>query len=495
MKTKIILALIITLAAFLRFYKLTANPPGLYWDEAALGYNAYSILKTARDEYGSFLPFTFRSYDDYKNPVYFYLLVPSIAIFGLNELAIRFPSAFFGTLTVLLTYFLAKKILKNETISLLSTFFMAISAWHLQFSRAGFEANLMLFLDVLGVVLFLYSFKNYKLLILSAISFGLSFNTYHGAKVWVPLFLFCIGFIYKEEFFKFGKKILFPLLIMIIFVLPTILDYQIALTRGKNVSILSRPNAAEIFISGYLSHFSPTFLFISGDSQGRHSPTGEGELYVFQLPFIIIGLTSMIRKRNKGVSLLLSWLILSPLPAAIAAPTPHALRFITSLPLWSIFTAVGIFVLFKSDLNKTILKISAVIMLMITIYNVIFYLHVYYVHYPKEKGLDWQEGYRDMVQYVSSNQDKYDTVGITSYWGEPYIYALFYTKYDPKRYQSQVKGKLNSFDKYRFFEHGSDNFENSGKVLMVTTPDDGNKEKTLKIIYAHGEPVFRISEQ
>ncbi len=134
-------------------------------------------------------------------------------------------------------------------------------------------------------------------------------------------------------------------------------------------------------------------------------------------------------------------------------------------------------------------------MLMITIYTVIFYFHVYYVHYPKEKGLDWQEGYRDMVQYVSSNQGKYDTVGITSYWGEPYIYALFYTKYDPMRYQSQVKGKLNSFDKYRFFEHGSDNFENSGKVLMVTTPDDGNKEKTLKIIYAHGEPVFRISEQ
>lgn len=495
MKIKIILTLIIILAAFLRFYKITTNPPGLYLDEAALGYNAYSILKTARDEYGTFMPLSFRSYDDYKNPIYFYILVPSIAVFGLNEFAVRFPSAFFGTLTVLFVYILVKKIFKNETISLLSTFIFAITPWHIQFSRGGFEANLMLFFDVLGIMLFLHSFKNYKLLILSAISFGLSFNTYHGAKIWIPLFLVCIGLIYRKELLKFGKKLLIPILIVSIFALPTILDHEKNLSRSKNVSILSKPNAAEIFITGYLSHFSPKFLFISGDTQGRHSPTGMGELYVFQLTFIIIGLIFLIKKRSKDIHLLLAWLILSPLPAAIAEPTPHALRFITSLPLWSIFTAVGIFIFFKSDLNKTITKISAIIIVLIATYNIITYFHLYYIHYPKEKGLDWQEGYKDMVQYISTNQNKYDTVGITSYWSKPYIYVLFYTKYDPKLYQNQTKGKLNSFDKYKFFEHGSDYIENGGKVLIVTTPDDGNKEKTLKIIYAHGERVYRISEQ
>src|SRR3989344_6701054 len=94
------LTLIIVLAAILRFWHVTQTPPALYWDEVSLGYNAYSILKTARDEHGKFLPLTnFGAFGDYKPPAYIYATVPSIAVFGLNEFAVRFPSALFGTLT------------------------------------------------------------------------------------------------------------------------------------------------------------------------------------------------------------------------------------------------------------------------------------------------------------------------------------------------------------------------------------------------------------
>src|SRR3990167_2208416 len=111
---KILLILVIFLAFFLRFYKISETPPSLYWDEASLGYNAYSILKTARDEHGKFLPVTnFAAFGDYKPPGYIYLTVPAIAIFGLSEFAIRFPSALFGTLTVLLAYFLTKRLFEN----------------------------------------------------------------------------------------------------------------------------------------------------------------------------------------------------------------------------------------------------------------------------------------------------------------------------------------------------------------------------------------------
>src|SRR3989344_4593815 len=143
---KIILLFIILLASVLRLYKLEAVPPSLYWDEASLGYNAYSILISARDEYGTFLPLTnFAAFGDYKPPGYIYAAVPSIAIFGLSDFAIRFPSAFFGVLTVLLTYFLTKKLFESEVIAQVATLFLAISPWHLQFSRGAFEANLGLF--------------------------------------------------------------------------------------------------------------------------------------------------------------------------------------------------------------------------------------------------------------------------------------------------------------------------------------------------------------
>ena len=84
MRIRKVFFFIVLLAIFLRFYQLGKNPPHLNWDEAALGYNAYSLLSTGRDEYGKSFPLSFRSFDDYKPPLYVYLTIPSVAVFGLN---------------------------------------------------------------------------------------------------------------------------------------------------------------------------------------------------------------------------------------------------------------------------------------------------------------------------------------------------------------------------------------------------------------------------
>jgi len=111
--TKKIFWTILVLAFILRFYKLGEIPLSLDWDENSNAYNAYSILKTGRDEYGNFLPITNRSFDDYKPPLYMYLNVVTVAIFGLTPFAARLPSAFFGFLTVPAMYFLARKIFEK----------------------------------------------------------------------------------------------------------------------------------------------------------------------------------------------------------------------------------------------------------------------------------------------------------------------------------------------------------------------------------------------
>src|SRR2546430_12052414 len=110
-KTTIILVCILGLAFILRFFG--AVPPSLDWDETSLGYNAYSILKTGADEYGSRLPLSFRSFDDYKPPVYVYLTVPSVAVFGLTELAVRLPAAALGVVAVIAVYFFVLELLYN----------------------------------------------------------------------------------------------------------------------------------------------------------------------------------------------------------------------------------------------------------------------------------------------------------------------------------------------------------------------------------------------
>jgi len=104
--------------------------------------------------------------------------------FGLNEFAIRFPSAFFGILTVLLSYFLTKKLFEKENIALLTAFFLAISPWHLQFSRGAFEANLGLFFSVLGIYLFIKFAKDKPYYIIpSALSFLAAMYTFTGQRL------------------------------------------------------------------------------------------------------------------------------------------------------------------------------------------------------------------------------------------------------------------------------------------------------------------------
>src|ERR1035437_1701780 len=99
---------VILLGAVLRFYNVSNNPPGLYTDEVSIGLNAYDILKTGKDQYGYSYPLAFKSFGDYKMPVYVYLVSLSMVFFGKTEFAVRFPSALAGTLTILVVFLLFK---------------------------------------------------------------------------------------------------------------------------------------------------------------------------------------------------------------------------------------------------------------------------------------------------------------------------------------------------------------------------------------------------
>lgn len=183
---KVILILVIFLAFFLRVYKLDQYPLGFTWDEAALGYNAYSILKTGKDEYGNVLPLIFKSFGDYKPGLYVYLTIPWILILGLNEFAVRLPSAIFGTLTILIFYLLLREksirsFLKikfggnSEYSALASLFLLAVSPWHIYFSRGAWELNVMLFEVVFGFFLLLKYLKEKKKIM--ALSFRIGFDS------------------------------------------------------------------------------------------------------------------------------------------------------------------------------------------------------------------------------------------------------------------------------------------------------------------------------
>jgi 4-amino-4-deoxy-L-arabinose transferase-like glycosyltransferase len=180
------------LAIFLRFWQLGNIPMSLNWDEAAWGYNAYTLGVDGKDEFGSFLPYKFiESYGDYKPPVYAYLSVLPVKLFGLNEFSTRFASAFFGSFSVLIVFFLVRRIFytsdKKEYYALLSALFLGISPWNINLSRAAFEANVATFFVLTGVWLFLAGIQEKKwYLPFSALMFALSFYTFNSPRIVVP---------------------------------------------------------------------------------------------------------------------------------------------------------------------------------------------------------------------------------------------------------------------------------------------------------------------
>lgn len=488
-----LLILILALAIILRFYKLGEVPPHLNWDEVSNGYNAYSILKTGHDEYGNFIPPTFKSFGDYNLALSVYTLTPSIAIFGPNQFAVRLPSALFGIIAVFLTYFVVLKIFQNRFIAIFSSLFLTISPWHLQFSRYDHEANFMQTFILAAVTVYFYFKEKVWGLGLTAAFLGLALNTYHGAKIIVPEILLLLIIFDFKNLLKKGKALPLPFLILFIFSLPIILNFQNSLIRGQSVGIFNKENPIQTFISGYLSHFNPNFLFTAGDPNGRHAPIGLGELYVFEIPIIIVGLLALISSKSNPQKFLLFWLLLAPIPAALSMPTPHALRAITFLPLWQVISAVGLYKIVSAGINFP-LKIAIIgAIIAVGLYNFTLYLHIYYSHYPRQKALDWQDGYRQVFDFIKQNEDKYTTIAISNYYGHPYIFTLFYTAYDPSSYQKFPNGR-EGFDKYEFFG-SSWGKTKSGRALIVTPFWQSHPPNVLKEIYSTDRDLrFIISE-
>src|SRR4030066_967375 len=203
-RINIILLLIIILSSVLRLWNLNKIPPGLTPDEAALGYNAYSILKTGKDEYGKILPVIFKSFGDYKPGFYIYLTAPFVATLGLNEFAVRLPSALAGVLGVWLLFLIIKEIksfekIKIRNLEIISALMLAINPWHIHFSRGAWEINVALSLTLAGIFLFLKSLKNIKYFIPASITFALTLLTYQGAKLSTLIVVVALGGVFFKE--------------------------------------------------------------------------------------------------------------------------------------------------------------------------------------------------------------------------------------------------------------------------------------------------------
>lgn len=526
MKSKIFLFIIFTIGVFLRFFMLGQNPPSLNWDEASTGYNAYSILLTGRDEYGTFLPLSIRSFDDYKPALYIYLTVPSVATFGLTDFAVRFPSALLGSLTIIVIYFLTKEIFKDkgffeknsETISLTASFLFAVSPWSLQFSRAAYEGNIGLFFLLSGLLFLLKFIEKPKYLFYAIPFLILSLYSYHSFRLIVPLFIVGFGMIYYKKLFQQKLFVIIALFIITICSLPIYSSFLFSAEgSGSRLSMVTifgdspelqksierleydheignflgyffenrRVVYALAIVKGYLDHYNPDFLFLHGDGGRQHHPVDFGMLYLFSLPFILIGAYNLIRNFSKRIGLLFLLFIISPLASAVSTGAPHPVRAIIMAPLFDIFTAVGLIVviLWTTKVRFRLLNVRFSYMFIFLLLfcfsiNFLYYINQYYIHTPREYGDFWQYGNKEAILYAKEHEDAYNNIIMSYQYDQPYIYYLYYNKVDPSWFQKNWNftntGVMPRFEriigKYHFRNIDYKNDSKLQKTLLIGTP-------------------------
>lgn len=522
MKKYTILIIALVLGAFLRLWQLSNVPNGLTWDEAAIGYNAYSILKTGKDEHGAFLPIIFKSFGDYKPGLYIYMTVPAVAIFGMNEFAVRFPSAIAGILAILGIYLLTKELLSSKSSTLnsqLSTFnipsfaalALAISPWHVHFSHGAWEVNVFSTLIIFALYYF-HRFIHGKSSFYASLFFAcLSLAMYQAAKLLTPLVFLLFIIIHRREFWKSMAIYLAPkkLMLLVPFVAfgvwifigsifgsagnrlntLSIFNYKPGITEKitaiDGVNSFQTPLfhgqtllSASLVASRYLYHFSPEVLLYEGPvvCERGHIP-GLGALNPLEFIWLILGIIFLIKNSSeKSTKIIFGLLLIAPIPASLTLAEFSTVRALFMTVPLAMVSGLGIFYAVKNFKFFVLPVIGFYAIVSVYVFD------VYFLHSQTVFAKEFNYGYKQVVQIIKDNPTK--KIVFTDVYGQPYIYYLFFTGYDPTTYQQNNSfisggldvGRVDKVGNVEFHQFGSDDMNVQKDTLFIGSEGNINNQ-------------------
>ncbi len=504
---------VLLLAAGLRFVALEQTPAALNVDEAVNGYEAYSLLKTGRDEWGNAWPVTIRAFNDYRRPAIVYTTIPFVALFGLTIFAVRAAAATWGLLTVLLTCRLARDMFGRRA-GILAGLLLALSLWHISFSRQCREATVAIFTVTLGVWCGWRWFQNRRRgwLIGAGLAFGLSFYTYNITQAFTPLMLGACVLIFPRELWSQKRTVALSILLIVLVAAPLVyaivnnpytsnrLDYVTVFRPGEplrqGLSTVARQ---------WLGHFSPDYLFIHGDAHTVLHPPGSGQLYVVEALLLPLGLLGILTSRNKrrAGALLLTWIVLGALPAALTTQdmgTAHSLRGMLGMPALAVLAAQGALTAWDARRIRLQLRAASLLVLAVALaWNATTVLQSYFVDYPLQHARAYEYGIKQALDYVTVHEDEYDTVVLTDWISQPHIFALFFQRYDPRLFQAgpveythTLSAKVTRWGKYRV-GNVDELYEQLEHGLFVARPHMLPGVAPLLVInHPDGSPAFKV---
>lgn len=549
MKYKKLLLILFFIAFALRVVFISNIPSGVLDDEAGIGFNAYSIARTGRDEWARVLPMQFRSFGDWKLPVYIYILSLFFKFAPLSIFWTRMPSALFGSATVVLFYYLAlllfEKNQNKEKIALFSSIILTFNPWHFGLSRIASEANLGLFFFVSALYFFIkdnkdnYGNKNNINLLFALTTSFICFNSYHTFRFLLPAVLFYLYFSKVYSSFSKKKKIrffwtkevtvfLFLLITFLAFNKKTILTrlFQINIFADQGIInninefrglclaktpaflcrlIFNKPAFwLKEYLFNYVSHLSPQFLFFPEFEKGYQILPHYSYFFFLDFVFLVIGL--VIGAKNKNLKILYFILLASALPSSLTAKGHFARPAPLILPI-VIFSSLGISWFIDFIIRKKRYLVFTV-PIFVYFYLLLEFFISYFTSFPVKQARYTHYEYQPLFSYLNQVSGDYDNIYVSkvNHDAWQYIFYLFYSKIEPEDYFQADKDILvedngwvwvKKVGKYNFINQTEmvENYPPNSLLAIDPQGTKGLKEfsKAVKTIsYPNGDIAFDV---
>lgn len=459
------LVMIFILGIFIYFYKLDKIPSGFYIDEALPGYNAYSILKTGKDEYGKNLPVSFRFYGSYNPPLYTYLIVPSLVLFGLNIFAVRFPSALFGLSSAVVFYLMLKKseLIRNKLSLHVGFLLFLISPWNILYSRVGYEVSLGLLLFSIGVLALWLGLKKRGWFTIGLLVLSLSTYAAYAERFLAPIVIFAYLLIYRNIIFGKSRRdhtvsiLILTLLTQIpnLYLMTTPAFFpkgeesfvSLVITQTGNFNkmvpfwIAFLINFVKEFLAHYLAYFSPRSLFFLPDPDLQRSIPELSVFYFWVVIPYLFGVYWLYKNRSKNYAkYLAAILFLAPIPASLTKDPFSTHR---ALPL--LFPLMLVIAFGLDDLiDKLSFKMRICIITPLILISLLFLWRSYFVLLASERAVYWGYGIEKLATEINKNPEEHFVID-QSRIKPPYIQLAFFLKYPPQEFQKLKPDVLENY--------------------------------------------------
>lgn len=507
-KYNIILYIILVVGFITRSVGININPKGLNVDEASSGYDAYSILEFGCDRNGNKFPVFLEAWGSGQNALYSYLMIPFIKLFGLNVITTRLPMVILGCISLIVWYNLLNEV-KNKKFAIIGLSFLVICPWNIMKSRWGLESNI--FPDfVLYAIYFIVKFiktNNVSKLYIASILLGISSYTYGTSYFFLPIFCI-IMYIYLLYTKKVNiKNVILSFSIIFIIALPIML-YIIINTFDLNqidLGIITIPKLpvnryeeqTSIFNGNILTKSIKNFvkslklLLTQDDGLSWNCIPGFGLFYIISIPFLVYGIIYSIKNKEeikKYESVIDIWFISSFLLMFVLNEVNINRINVLIYPLiYYVINGIYIVVAKRNIISNSIILI---------VYIAFFVMFMCsYIFLKPANNYTFVDNIKEVIEYVEKVKDR--KIYIEYAFKEPYIYVLYYTKYNTHDFIDSVQyidnenlGKfdnIKSFGRYNFYI--PDDQEKYPDAVFVV-----KKKKNKQIDYSKYKKLKEFSE-